>query len=239
MILKETVANEQPARKPLILIVDDVPKNLQVLGTFLRRKGFRVSLHTEGARALEMVHTVQPDLVLLDIMMPNMNGFEVCQKLKESPLTRDVPIIFLTAKTSEEDLVKGFETGAVDYVTKPFRSAELLARVETHLKLKQAREEIIQLEQKNSVLAMVVTANHEINQPLTVLKGYLQLYRESFPEGKLSKKQKDFLEKMGESVNKIDSILIKFRNAGHIRFEDYSEFTKMVVFDEEEKKNSK
>ncbi|MCK5055478.1 MAG: response regulator [Candidatus Aminicenantes bacterium] len=126
--------------KPLVLIVDDVPKNLQVLGNILRKKDYNIAAATSGKQALDMVEKVLPDLILLDIMMPDIDGFQVCEKLKGSKRSKDIPVIFLTAKTGTEDIVKGFEVGAVDYLTKPFNSAELLARAHTHIELKKARD---------------------------------------------------------------------------------------------------
>ena len=125
--------------QPLILLVDDNSKNLQVLGNFLEDH-YNTAIAKNGYKALEFVERERPDLILLDIMMPDMDGFEVCMKLQASPQTKDIPIIFLTAKTETEDVVKGFELGAKDYVTKPFRKEELLARVKTHLQLKQSQE---------------------------------------------------------------------------------------------------
>ena len=118
-----------------ILVVDDTLKNIQVLGTILRKEGHQIHVAQNGDQALKVAQTTPLDLILLDVMMPVMNGFEACEKLKESPQTKDVPVIFLTARTETEDIVKGFELGAVDYVTKPFNSTELLVRVNTHLSL--------------------------------------------------------------------------------------------------------
>jgi CheY-like chemotaxis protein len=126
--------------KPLVLIVDDIPRNVKVLGDILRTKVCRIAVATNGPQALEIVKKVHPDLILLDVMMPEMDGFAVCKILKESSQTRDIPVIFLTAKTETADIVKGLELGAVDYISKPFNSTELLARVHTHLELKKARD---------------------------------------------------------------------------------------------------
>ncbi|MDP8241089.1 MAG: response regulator [Candidatus Hatepunaea meridiana] len=125
-------------KKPVILIVDDNSKNLQVLGNIIRVKNWKIGVAVSGRLALQMVDVIHPDLILLDIMMPDINGFEVCRKLKASDETKDIPIIFLTAKTEMEDVAKGFRFGASDYVTKPFNSIELLARITTHLELKKA-----------------------------------------------------------------------------------------------------
>src|SRR5262245_2876602 len=125
-----------------ILVVDDISKNLQVVGTMLRNAGYHVMPATSGIQALERAHAQPPDLILLDLMMPEMDGLEVCSRLKAEPLTRQIPIIFLTASNEMEHLMKGFQAGAVDYITKPFNAPELLARVQTHLELKHARERL-------------------------------------------------------------------------------------------------
>lgn len=134
-----------PPHKPLILIVDDIPKNLQVLGGILNKEEVKIAAATRGEQALSMAKEINPDLILLDIMMPGMDGFETCRQLKKSADTEEIPIIFLTAKTETEDIVRGFSEGAVDYVTKPFNSAELLARVHTHLELKRSHDMLKEL----------------------------------------------------------------------------------------------
>ena len=123
-----------------VLIVDDLPKNLQVLALLLDKAGYRVSMAMDGAQALAMIAQDPPELVLLDVMMPDMDGLEVCRKLKADPTTADVPVIFLTARAELQDLEEGFRIGAVDYVTKPFRGGELLARVGAHVGLRQSLE---------------------------------------------------------------------------------------------------
>lgn len=128
--------------KDVILIVDDTPQNLQVLGQTLESNGYQVVIAQSGEQALEFTDSTVPDLILLDIIMPGLDGYETCRKFKEDHLVVDVPVIFLTAKTESDDILRGFDAGGVDYVTKPFNTAELLARVRTHLELKHAREEI-------------------------------------------------------------------------------------------------
>jgi len=122
-----------------ILVVDDTPANIQVLSSTLKSKGYQISVATNGKLALETLTRARPDLILLDVMMPELDGIETCRLLKASSEWRDIPVIFLTAKTEVEDIVKGFELGAVDYVAKPFNAHELLARVTTHLTLDQLR----------------------------------------------------------------------------------------------------
>ena len=162
--------------KSRILVVDDVVQNLQVVGTMLRNEGYDVMPSTSGAQALERVRVRLPDLILLDLMMPEMDGLEVCRRLKSDPATRQLPIIFLTASNEMEHLVKGFEAGAVDYVTKPFNGAELLARVHTHLELKLARERLREMnDEKNEFMGI---AAHDLRNPLSAIKGYAEMVME-------------------------------------------------------------
>ena len=126
-------------QKLLVLAVDDKPQNLQFLGKVLSDSGYEVGLAQNGQEALNFVKKSEPDLILLDIMMPGMDGYEVCERLKKDFSARHIPIIFLTAKTDSEDIVKGFDVGGVDYVTKPFNCAELLARIKTHLEIRTLR----------------------------------------------------------------------------------------------------
>lgn len=125
-----------------ILIVDDNTNNIQVLGNILRENEYEIAIALSGQEALEWVDSEDFDLVLLDIMMPEMDGYEVCQRIKKIDKHKDIPIIFLTAKTDTDSIVNGLEYGAVDYITKPFNSSELLARVKTHLDLKNARDSL-------------------------------------------------------------------------------------------------
>jgi adenylate cyclase len=133
-----TIASTSSSR---ILIVEDSPANIQTLTATLKERGYQISVATNGRQALEVVARVQPDLILLDVMMPEMDGFETCRRLKASEQWRQIPIIFLTAKTETADIVKGFELGAVDYVAKPFNAHELLARVNTHLTIDRLNRE--------------------------------------------------------------------------------------------------
>ncbi len=133
-----------------ILVVDDTPANIQVLAGTLRDKGYQISVATNGKQALEVVERMQPDLILLDVMMPEMDGFETCRRLKAAEQSRQIPVIFLTARTDTADIVQGFDLGAVDYVSKPFNAPELLARVNTHLTIDELRRN---LAAKNAELA--------------------------------------------------------------------------------------
>jgi PleD family two-component response regulator len=218
-------------QKTSILIVDGVPGNIQELVNILREKEYKVSEALGGRKALEMIDLFVPDLILLDIVMRQPDGFQVCKKLKASPKTKDIPIIFLNAKTETDDIVKGFEVGAVDYVTRPFKKAELLARINTHLALMKAREEIIRLEQKMAALAVGVTANHTINRLFTVLQENFELFRGSIEKGLLPEKQQHFLNRMKDSIERIKTFLSEMTDSTFNRFENDVERRKMVVLE--------
>jgi len=138
--------------KPLILIVDDTPHNIQVLGSILYNKGYNVSIATSGIGAIQSIKNKIPDLILLDIQMPEMDGYEVCTHLKNCEETKNIPVIFLTALTETNNILKGFEVGGVDYITKPFNIAELNARVAAHIELKKAKEKIEKEKKKTETI---------------------------------------------------------------------------------------
>jgi class 3 adenylate cyclase len=139
-----------PTPKNRILIVEDTPANIQTLVAILKERGYQISVAMNGKQALDGLTRVQPDLILLDVLMPEMDGFETCRQLKATEKWRQIPVIFLTSKTEPTDIVKGFELGAVDYVAKPFNAHELLARVSTHLTMDELRRN---LAAKNAELA--------------------------------------------------------------------------------------
>ncbi|MAF10461.1 hypothetical protein CMK11_08415 [Candidatus Poribacteria bacterium] len=124
-----------------ILIVDDNTKNIQVLGTMLREEGYQLNVAQNGVAALKVVETVLPDLILLDVNMPEMDGYETCERLKAADRTRGIPVIFLTARTDTDDIVRGLDLGAVDYLSKPCNRRELLVRVRTHVALRAHEKE--------------------------------------------------------------------------------------------------
>ena len=134
--------NNQQDQKKTVLIVDDAPSNLQMVNSILKGS-YNVRIATGGAKALELVKAVpQPDLILLDVMMPGMDGYEVCTRLKADTETHDIPVIFLTGQTEAQDETRGFDVGAVDYIHKPFSPAVVKARVQTHLVLRATREQL-------------------------------------------------------------------------------------------------
>ena len=126
----------------LILIVEDYLQNLQILGKNLENAGYDIAIANNGEDGVKAAQEVNPDLILLDVMMPGMSGYAACEILKKDPKTAGIPVIFLTARTDPDDILEGYQKGAVDYVYKPFNAPELLMRVKTHLDLKEAREKL-------------------------------------------------------------------------------------------------
>ena len=151
--------------RSLVLVVDDRAINIQTVGALLTRAGYEVMPALSGEQALSRCAQRLPDLILLDMQMPGMDGFEVCRRLKADTDTRHLPVIFLTASHEREKLVQAFAEGAVDYVTKPFVAEELLARVKTHLELKAARDHLAQLARERADLTQIVA--HDLKNPLT------------------------------------------------------------------------
>ena len=148
-----------------ILIVDDTPANLNVLSTILTQQGYKVRPANNGEVALIVAQRAAPDLILLDIQMPGMNGFEVCKKLKEIEQTRDIPVIFISALDEVLDKVEAFEVGGVDYITKPFQILEVLARIEHQLTLRRQQEQI----------AAVSALAHDLHDSIRQLVGHAEL----------------------------------------------------------------
>lgn len=195
-----------------LLIVDDLPDNIKLLANVLSKEGFDIEFATSGFEALECLNAERFDLILLDIMMPELNGFETCQRIKENPDLADVPVIFLTAAIDVNSLQEGFRAGGVDYVTKPFNAEELLVRINTHLELKSSKEKLKELnttledkvQQRTSELAeahqrlqlahnelkilddaknnFLKIISHELRTPLNSILGFTELIRED-PKG--------------------------------------------------------
>lgn len=180
-----------------ILIVDDIPENLQVLGSIFAAKNANLIVAQDGETAISNAKEEIPDIILLDIAMPGTNGFDVCRALKDDPTTRDIPIIFVTAKTSTEDLQKGFEMGAVDYVTKPFNPSELLMRVSNHLELSKSKKELEKLlDDKNKFISLVA---HDIKSPLSGVKSLMGILVEEYDTMDEAEK-KEIVESLYESI---------------------------------------
>lgn len=162
-----------------ILIVDDNIENLKVLGSTLIEQGYRIAIAKSGPETLELTSNLTPSLILLDVMMPGMDGFELARLLRQKEGYEDIPIIFLTAKAETEDIVKGFESGGNDYVTKPFNASELRARIKNHLDLKYAKDQIEaqakELKTLNSFQNRLFSViSHDVRTPLATINILLQ-----------------------------------------------------------------
>ena len=158
--------SEEDLRGAKILLVDDQPANLAVLRQLLEAEGYRVVLAPGGQVALRNAGRILPDLVLLDVMMPEMDGFEVCRRLKEDPRTREIPVIFITARDDKEDILAGFAAGGLDYITKPFQEEEVLVRVRTHVRLHRLTRELVH---KNEELERQIARSEKLSGRLSML----------------------------------------------------------------------
>ncbi len=195
----QVMLNDLPHIKPEVLIVDDIPSNLNFLSEVLHLEGIGVMLATSGMDALEIARYKLPDLILLDIAMPLMDGYEVCARLKADPATRDIPVIYLTARTEPEDILKGFESGAVDYILKPFNATELIARVKTHLELKAKTEALKTVNQRLEEEVKLRTAEiTEANRNLTETNRKLKTAYEELSN--LDKAKDEFIQHINHEL---------------------------------------
>lgn len=221
MALKKTEASH-------ILIVDDAPHNIRLLGTILQQEGYKISGAQNGLKALKIASKTSPDLILLDIMMPRMDGFETCRRLKSDPSTQGIPIIFLTARDHVQDMVKGFQLGAADYITKPFNTLELVARIRNHLKLKKAENDRLQKERLKSILALAGAVCHELVQPLQTISGLseillLTVNRDDAVQIKI--------EEIDQQVQRMVKIIEKLRNITKYETKPYAGATHIIDID--------
>lgn len=179
--------NETETHLGNVLIVDDTPLNLRLLSEMLVRQGYSVDIARNGAEAIQAVQINVPEVILLDIKMPEMDGYEVCRQLKAQEITQDIPVIFISALNDIEDIIQGFEAGGVDYVTKPFKFREVLARIENQLMLARQRRQIETMRQReiehfttldNMKNRFIHMATHDLKNPLALMMGHLGLLRE-------------------------------------------------------------
>lgn len=200
-------------KENIILIVDDNQKNIQVLGNILREEGYKIAVAFNGYKAIEIAENILPTLILLDIMMPEIDGFQVCENLKSMPATRSIPIVFLTAKVESEDVVEGFRKGGVDYITKPFKKEELLARVRTHITLETTKRQLVTANaQKNRVFSIV---SHDLKSPLASFKMLLKFLLDSsreVPREKLLETLTEFKKDVDSIYNMLENLLTWSKN---------------------------
>ncbi len=232
--------------KSSMLLVDDDPINLNVLVDTLNNENLDVSIATSGEDALDLVETVHPDIILLDVIMPGIDGFEICRRLKEKETTHDIPVIFMTALVDTVDKIRGFDAGGVDYITKPFQHVEVLARVKAQLTIvhqqRQLRELNVSLAAERALLAervqerttelskanaelvhavrlkddFLASMSHEFRTPLNVILGMAQILQEKL-YGPLTEQQFSSLRQIEESGRRLLALITDLMDSSQIR----------------------
>ena len=213
------------AKNATVLVVDDIAANRKLLRETLEPQGYEVLLASDGATAIMLAQRARPNVILLDVNMPGLSGFQTCRELKRDDTTRDVPVIFITANDGTESVVEGFQAGGVDYVTKPFKAEEVLTRLETHLKVSQLTRDLSrrneelaaansQLEQEikrrkaaeaaanqanQAKSAFLASMSHELRTPLNAIIGYSEMLQEEVEELKVAALKPD-LEKIASAA---------------------------------------
>lgn len=182
-------------KKSKILIVDDAVDMVELLKKRLRFEGYDTAEAYDGEKGLKQVAEYNPDLIILDVMMPKLDGYEVCRRLKSDENTKYIPILMLTAKGEVEDKVKGLDIGANDYLAKPFDYKELSARVRSLVAIKAAREKLVEEEKSKALDQMMEAVAHEIRNPLTSIGGFARRVYEKLPEGDPNKKYMEIIIK--------------------------------------------
>jgi len=218
-----------------ILVIDDLPENIFILQDRLVQEGYEVNTAYGGIDGLEKAYSTLPDLILLDVMMPDMSGLEVCKTLVNDEKTKHIPIILVTAKAGAEDTKEGLEAGAFDYIKKPFNRIELMARVKSALKLSEANQQLLEVEKRTTFIATIVTANHKIKQPLTLLslssaaiKNELEK-KEFTSESILSR-----VKYIDAAIKDISDVLDKLNSITRPELSDYAKDVKMIKVDSNE-----
>lgn len=222
---------------PNILIVDDVPANLKVLGQILKGEGYLVRPVPNGALALQVAERTEPDLILLDIMMPDLNGFEVCKRLKENSKLCDIPIIFISALNDTQDIVKALRGGGVDYISKPFQAEEVIARVKTHLQLRFQSKKLAK--QSTELQKLVVTKDkffsilaHDLRGPIGGFMGITELLIEDLSEEERKQLTKELNHSAKTLHNLLENLLEWARmQQGHTAFDPVNTYLHLLVDD--------
>lgn len=193
--------------KPVILIVDDEPISLKYLGNLLDLRGYKIFYATNGQKAVDVLQNTKPDIILLDVILPDINGFDLCRKIKSDENLSSIPVLFLTGLTDIKEKMKGFQAGAADYITKPFEEEEILARVKTHLELRKSYEKLSLLNATKDKFFSIIA--HDLRNPFSSISGFTELMEtdyESLTEeekklfigeiSKISKNANDLLDKL-------------------------------------------
>ena len=218
-----------------ILVIDDLPENVFMLQDRLEHEGYEVITAYDGKSGIEKVRSERPDLILLDVMMPDITGIEVCKILVADKETAGIPIILVTAKSGADDTKEGLEAGAFDYIKKPFNRIELVARVKSALKLSDANKLILDAEKKNTFVATVVTANHKIKQPLTLLSLSSSAIKRELGKDEISRESLlGRLKYIDIAIKEISEVLDKLDSIKDPVITDYTNSVKMIKVEEKE-----
>lgn len=217
-----------------ILVIDDLPENVFMLQDRLENEGYNIITAYDGKAGIEKARSEMPDLILLDIMMPGITGIEACKILVNDDRTKHIPIILVTAKGGAEDTREGLEAGAFDYIKKPFNRIELLARVQSALKLSEANTLLLEAEKKNTFIATVVTANHKIKQPLTLLSLSSAAIKRELSKEEISKELVlNRLKYIDTAVKEITDVLNQLNSIKEPVLARYTKNIKMIKVDGE------
>jgi DNA-binding response OmpR family regulator len=218
-----------------ILVIDDLPENVYLLQNILESENYNVITAYDGKSGTQKAIIEKPDLILLDILMPDVTGIEVCRALFAKSETASIPIILITAKDDAEDTKEGLEAGAFDYIKKPISRMELLARVNSALKLSEIHQMISEIEKDDTFSATVVTTNHKIKQPLTLISLICTSIRREIGKEIISREvilsKLDYVEK---AVNDINDVLNKMHAIKKPSFSEYIRNIKMIDIDNKE-----
>lgn len=218
-----------------VLVIDDLPENVFMLQDRLEHEGYEVITAYDGKSGIEKARCDLPDLILLDVMMPDITGIEVCKTLVADKETSGIPIILVTAKSDADDTKEGLEAGAFDYIKKPFNRIELVARVKSALKLSDANKLILEVEKKNTFVATVVTANHKIKQPLTLLTLSSAAIKKELGKDEISREALlGRLKYIETAVKEITEVLDKLNSIKDPVIADYTNSVKMIEVEEKE-----
>lgn len=216
-----------------ILVIDDLPENVYMLQDRLEHEGYEVITAYDGKSGIEKARSESPDLILLDVMMPDINGLDVCKTLIGQEETATIPIILVTAKTGAEDIKEGLDAGAYDYIKKPFNKIELLARAKSALKLSEANKVLVDIEKRNTFFATVVTANHKIKQPLTLLSLSSAAVKRELNKDEIDKESiLSKLKYIDVAVKEITDVLDQLNTIKEPVLSDYTQNIKMIKVEE-------
>jgi DNA-binding response OmpR family regulator len=218
-----------------ILVIDDLPENVFILQDRLIQEGYEVITAYDGNGGIEKAYSTLPDLILLDVMMPDISGFEVCKILVHDVRTKHIPIILVTARAGAEDTKEGLEAGAFDYIKKPFNRVELMARVKSALKLSEANQRLLEIEKRTTYIATIVTANHKIKQPLTLLSLSSAAIKKELEKDEVSRESIfNRIKYIDAAIKDITDVLNKLNSITNPELADYAKDVKMIRVEGEE-----